>query len=245
LARSAAAKALDLAPADPRAHVVLGLVAAFLDFDWKTADEHIQRAKATGHLAPEVRVRCTLILLPRGRFTEVIQELESVVAEDPLAVLPRTILALDLFLAGQYDRSEAEAKIAMEFDQVIWAARYVIGLSYAVRGRLGEAREWSEQAVRVSPWSPHCVALLAGVLERLGESERASELLAPLRSHPTRLFTYHVVCSNLDAAADCCEAAIAQCDPFPLLCAEAGFTEPLRQSPRWAAIARKLNLPAA
>jgi len=97
LARSAAAKALALAPSDPRAHVVLGLVAAFLDFDWKAADEHVQRAKSTGPLAPEVQVRCTLILLPRGRFTEVIQELESVVAQDPLAVLPRTILALDLF----------------------------------------------------------------------------------------------------------------------------------------------------
>ena len=41
------------------------------------------------------------------------------------------------------------------------------------------------------------------------------------------------------------EAAIAQRDPFPLLWAASGFTKPVRETPRWPALAKMMNLAEA
>ena len=54
---------------------------------------------------------------------------------------------------------------------------------------------------------------------------------------------YHLVCSEIDAAIDWYERAIEQRQPMAAMFASAGFFKPLRASPRWAKLARMMNLP--
>ena len=55
---------------------------------------------------------------------------------------------------------------------------------------------------------------------------------------------YHVLCGDWDAAIDAYTAAIERREPQAVMFASAGFLQPLRQHPRWPALAETMRLPA-
>jgi Tfp pilus assembly protein PilF len=59
LAKSAAERALAIDETLSEAHSVLGLIAGSVEFDWKLAGQHFQRAMAVDPVAPLVRVIVT------------------------------------------------------------------------------------------------------------------------------------------------------------------------------------------
>jgi len=61
---------------------------------------------------------------------------------------------------------------------------------------------------------------------------------------PSGRMIYHLLCSEIDAAADWYEKAIESRAPWAALWASAGFLKPLRSSPRWPKLASMMNLPA-
>jgi len=84
---------------------------------------------------------------------------------------------------------------------------------------------------------------LAGLLRQLGEHDDADAQLSKLKS-PSGLFMYHLVCSEIDAAVDSFANAIAQGEVQPLMWFGAtDFLRPLRSSPRWPALVKRMNLP--
>jgi serine/threonine-protein kinase len=244
LARAEAGKALELNPDEPRAHMVLGLLAA-LECDWRTADEHTRRVRDAGQLAPEVRVRAALAVdLPRGRFAEAIREAEIALEQDPFNALVPALSATISFLAGQFGRAQVLAERALELSENFWMPRFVMGITCALRGELAQARGWAEGARQVAPNHPLCIGLLAAVLVRSGEKEQADRLLGDKdRAAPGALVLYHLLCSETDAAADWYEKAIAQKDPVAAVWAASELFKPLRESPRWPALAKRMNLP--
>jgi Tfp pilus assembly protein PilF len=240
-ARTYAQKALELTPVEPRAHSVLGGVAALYDHDWNKAGERFQLALAAEHVPPEVRFRCAVwYLVPLGRFREALDLIENAVAQDPLNIGFRGVFALALGSESP-DRAAAEGRKAIEIDERHWMPNYAMSMNHLLRGELAEARQFAERSARGAAWIPLTAGLLAGILRRLGENDRADELLSTLRA-PSGLFMYHMVCSEIEAAADCFAKAIAQGEVQPLMwiCADS-FR--LRSTPQWPALARMMNLP--
>ena len=91
---------------------------------------------------------------------------------------------------------------------------------------------------------PLPAGLLAGLVRRVGENDDADALLSRLRS-PSGLFIYHVVCSEMEAAAELFAKAIAQGEVQHLMWLGASdFLRALRSSPRWPALAKMMNLPS-
>jgi hypothetical protein len=111
-------------------------------------------------------------------------------------------------------------------------------------GKLVEARESAEEAFRLAPWEPSTVRLLAGLLTRSGEKDRAEKLLATIpEANSGGMATYYLVCSDIDAAIDRYQRNIEQRDLRAPLVASAGFLKPLRAHPRWPKLAKMMNLP--
>lgn len=88
---------------------------------------------------------------------------------------------------------------------------------------------------------------MAGALAMQGETRRADELLENVKSgppygKPLALATFHMCCSQIDAAADWTERAIEERHPalFFFLRAHA---HDLLGNPRWPGLARMLKLP--
>ena len=239
-ARGHAQKALELSPADSRAHAVLCLVACLYDYDWKEAGEQYRLAMADEHVPAEVRIRCAMYyLVPLGHVQEAREQSEQALEQDPLNVNIRAIFAWVLHRGEADDRALAEAQKAVEIDASHWFPHFVIGATYARRGEFAAARPAAERSAQAGPWHAAAVGLLAGILAQLGENERADELVTRLRDMPrVGLLVYHFLCSGTDMAADCLEQMIEGRDPVAPPVSPA-----LRSSPRWPALARMMNLP--
>ena len=177
-ARAHAQKALELSPADSRAHGVLCAVACLYDYDWGEAGEQFRLALAAEPVPSEVRIRCSLnYLLPLGRMQEGLEQIKRALEQDPLNLWVRGMFAFVLSLGEAYDRALAEAQKAMEMDASYWIPHFAIGLSYALRGEFAAARPAAERSVGAAPWNATALGLLAGILAQLGEKERADELV--------------------------------------------------------------------
>jgi hypothetical protein len=91
--------------------------------------------------------------------------------------------------------------------------------------------------------------LLAGVLARTGDRDRAEALIGQMTNAqgglvaPSGMALYHLICSEVDAAADWFEKAIDQRDPILVPWLRLPLAKPLRASPRWPKIAKMMNLP--
>jgi Flp pilus assembly protein TadD len=182
--------------------------------------------------------------MPQGRFEEAVQEIEMALEQDPLNVPIRSLLSLSLNFAGMYDRAIGEARKALDIDEKLWVTHWVVGHSLALRRMLAEAREPAETAFYLAPWHPMVMGTLAGILACLGEKERADQLLLKLpEGAAAGRVMYHLLCSEIDAAADWYEKEIELRQPTAALWSSARFIKPLRESPRWLKLARKMNLP--
>jgi len=247
LARAEARKALELVPSHPRAHSLLGGIAALHDYDWKEAEEQYRLAKASQSLPPEVHdgyAQCYLV--PLGRFEEAIQERARAIAQDPLNALWHSNQANTFLCAEMYESAIAQARKALEIDERHYFAHGTIALCYISQGKLAEAREWAEEAARLAPWNPTGVAFLAALLSEAGEKNRAENLLATIPGAiPSGMIFYHLIRSEIDAALDCYQRVIELRQPIAAMMASAGFLKPLRASPRWPKLARMMNLPNA
>jgi hypothetical protein len=62
------------------------------------------------------------------------------------------------------------------------------------------------------------------------------------RAHLGRAL-YHAILDETDDAAACFERAVEHRDPFALVFLATPLLRPLRQTARWARIARTMNLP--
>jgi hypothetical protein len=173
-----------------------------------------------------------------GRYHEALDQVASAVEQDPLNVLFRGVFALILGLESP-DRSLAEARTAMELDATHWLPYYAISLYHFRRGELPLALQFAERSLRGPLALP--AGLSAGLLRRLGQNDRADELLSRLTA-PNGRFIYHILCADLDAAADALERSLTEGTVQSLMWLPY-FLEPLRATPRWPALAKMMNLP--
>jgi len=244
-ARAEARKALELHPSDSNAHAVLGAVAALRDYPWEEAGERFRLATACESAPPSVHEMCGLYyLIPLRRFDEAIEQQRKAIALDPLNALARARLLTALCFGGRYPETLAEAGKALELDQNNHLAHLMIAHALLGQGKSADARRAAEEAYRHGPWHSGTIGTLAGLLKQAGETERALQLIATMRTMvPPGMLIYHLVCGEIDLASDWCERAIEQHEPFLTPLISARIFKPLRSSPRWPRLARMMALP--
>jgi eukaryotic-like serine/threonine-protein kinase len=249
LIRAEAQKALDLDPSESGPHSLLGALAAVMDYDWKEAAEQFQLAAAANTATPEALwAYAAFYLSPLGRYHESTAALQRAVEQDPLNASIRGILATHLNLVGRYVEAVEQMQKALEIDAKLWVAHFLQGSMYLQKGRLAEAVAAAERAHQAAPWHSMPAGLLAGALVRAGENERAAALIREMGDSPLPVWgrvLYHLLCSETEKAVDWFEKAIDQRDPFVVVFVRAPVSKILHASPRWPALARRMNLPDA
>jgi TolB-like protein/Tfp pilus assembly protein PilF len=251
LVREAAQKALDIDPSLPEGHALLGVVAGVYDYDWREAERRFRLAAAHDPVPAYVRdLHGVFYLLPSGRPQEAAEELERALKPDPLAVIVRARLAICLLAAGREVEAEAEFHQVLELDESFQPALVNLGVTHALRGELAEALACAEKVYSVAAPVPNAIGLLAGVLALSGDTGRAEAILEKLRpggayGAPRGLVIFHLLCGEVQRAADWAEKAIEERDPIMLVILRLPLGKALRSSPRWPALARMMNLPEA
>ena len=248
LMRQEVRKALAIDPSLPEGHAMLGTVAAMFDYDWPEAERQFDLALAHEAVPSHVhRYYAHYCLLPLGRAREGIEHHDIALKEDPLNLVARSERALCLFMAGRLADYEDELRRILELDETFWFPYFSLSQFHAVAGRFDEGLRWAEQAVRAAPWFLPAVGVLAALLKRLGDTDRADTLALRLRSDdgyidPIGPAMYHFLLGDLDATADWTAKAIDQRHPAVFFFLHVTASA-LRSSPRWPALAKMMNLP--
>jgi len=250
-ARAAVQRALEVDPSLPDAHAVLGYLAALYDLDWAAAARHFEMpATRQIGLPGMVRPMWGTALFVQERADEAVRVAERAVEEDPLEVWPRMSLHAYLQAAGRDREAYEQVSKVLEIDPNLVVARVSVAHFHAAWGEIAEAVTAARDAYRVGPWYQDSIATLAAVLRLSGEEAEARTLVERLGSGEgvgdcRARAVYHVLCGEFDVAANWTEKTIAERDPGMMFYLRFTFFRPLRASPRWARIARMLNLPTS
>ena len=250
-ARAAAGRALEVDPSIPEAHALLGYLAALYDLDWTAAARHFEMpATRQVGLPGIVRPMWATVLFQQERADEAVRLAERALEEDPLEVWPRMNLHAYLQAAGRDREAYEQVRKVLEIDPDLVVARVSVAHFHAAWGELAQAVAAAREAYRVGPWYQDTIATLAALLRLSGEEAEARALAERLGSGEgvgdcRARAVYHILCGEIDAAADWTEKAIAERDPGMMFYLRFTLFRPLRASRRWPRIAGLLNLPAA
>ena len=249
LMREEARKALAIDPLLPEGHAMLGTAAAWFDFDWPEAERHFRFAMAQGAVPPLVRLNYAMYcLLPTGRAQEAADHYAIGLKEDPLNLMARAERAVCLRSASNMPRGTRSCARSSSSTRRFSFPTSCLACNLTADGQMDEARRLAEKGFALAPWFKPMVGLLAAVLTRNGETDRAEMLLrqhlSPEQGYvdPIGPAVFHLVTGDVDRMADWVEKAIEE-RQFAVFFFLRSHGQALRPSPRWPAVARTLKLP--
>jgi eukaryotic-like serine/threonine-protein kinase len=241
-------RALALNPSDPRPRFLSGAIALVHDYDWKAAETHFAASMNATDVSGHARwIYASLYLRGLGRFEESAAEMGRAVQQDPLNATWHAIWGAHLLDAKQFDQAIDEGLRAIAIEPNYFVAQHLLGEAYWASGKWNEAISAFERAYQVAPWNAVAVAWFAVALWHRGEKARAEQLIGETGDSPLPLWgrvVYHLLTSDLDAAAGWYERMIEARDPFALVYARGSIVEPLRGHHRWPELAARMKLPA-
>jgi hypothetical protein len=132
-------------------------------------------------------------------------------------------------------------------DPTVGPANGYLAVYHLVRGDMDQALAFQTKAFAQSPTVPNAIGGMAGLLARTGDTAGAEALIQKLQPDAfgaSRALTiYHWMLGDLNAMANWIEKAIDQHDPTILSMLRQWYGREIRNTPRWAGLMRKLNLP--
>jgi TolB-like protein len=239
-ARAGALRTLEIDPALPDAHALLGLVAVSYDYNWTEAARRFRAAMDRQPVPPRIRWLFAHYLSSVGSHHAAIEELELALREDPLHLLCRCTLAGCLHAVGKYAEAVRQLSQVLEMDDRFGHAYWYLALFQALEGT-AEARVSAEKAYSLMPWEELAAGFFAGLAGREDDAARPEFSVAqPGPRAALGWAAYHLVRLEFDQAADWTAKGIEQRDPRVML-----LLPYVRNSSRWPALASMMNLPEA
>lgn len=188
-AEAAATKALELDESLAEAHVSLGKVRLFYDWNWPGAEKEFLSALDLNPNLPQAHLGYAEYLTTIGQFDEAVQHVRAAYALDPFSTSERIEgIRLNLLAARRYYGEALEecrkvGELPPNFTEPFGIEAFV----YARLGRFGEATQAGEKEMHRSD-SPVDLALTAQGLAESGKQDEARELLRRLLATARKSF---------------------------------------------------------
>jgi serine/threonine-protein kinase len=246
IVRAEVTRALELDPTDPQPRFVLGAITLAHDYEWDEAAAHFAASMSGPHVPAHARwIYASLYLAGLGQFEESTAEMARAAEQDPLNATWHAIWALHL-IRVRPEQAVDVARRSVDIDSTYFLTHHAVGEAAWEVGQRDEAIAAWERAYALAPWFTVTSGYLAAAHRLAGRDDKADALLATM-GPTSRPFwgrvQYHLLMSELDAAADWYERMIEERDPFALLYASADHTTSLRAHPRWRRLSELMNLP--
>jgi tetratricopeptide (TPR) repeat protein len=188
-------------------------------------------------------------LMLTGNIAAAIEQFGVAVELDPFATIPRALMALSLGIAGDGDRARKEMTRAIEADDTFFVPRLFNGTLLLYEGDAAGAIAELLVAERAAP-VPGVLGTLGYAYAVSGDTAAARAVLGRIDTSatnaPAAIARIHLGLGDLDAALMWMVRAVDVHDPFyssePL---SAPLFAPLRATPAFADIARRVNLDPA
>ncbi len=218
--RAAATRAVTLDPKLPEAHVALGAVLAFYEWNWSEGEKEFQRALELNPNLPLAHHWYGQLLDGLGRYEEALKHRQRAQELDPITPIVIYALGQTRFLLGDNERALAEFRKALELDNSLDRAHIGIGQVYAQRKDYDRAIHEYRLADEYSPGSRVAKAALGYALARAGATSDARQILNEWTSSSNAQYVSRVHLAMIyvglgenETALNCLERAYDLGDP--------------------------------
>ena len=181
-AKAAALKALEVDGHLAEAHVSLGYISFTYDWDWSVAGKHFEQALALNPTYTRANYPYPFYLSSRGRSQEAIAVAKGALDLDPASPSASHRLAVQLYLARQFDRAIQECHNTLEMDPNYAIAYALLGQAYLAKGMDRESVPVLEKYSALSRGSANSLALLGYSHARLRERTQALQMIEQLKA---------------------------------------------------------------
>ena len=183
-ARAAAVKALELDESVAEAHMALGVVMAFYEWDFSRAEEAFSAHWCSIRTRRWCATGIGWYLLWFRRWDDAVAELRKAVELDPLSVIMRSDLGWALLHGGRWDDGINEARKILGLDPGNGQALGILAFGYLGKGMYKDGLASLEKEVEVAGREPVVVAGLAVASILSGDTARAVKLLDEIKNQP-------------------------------------------------------------
>ena len=218
--RAAATRAVSLDPTLPEAHVALGAILAFYEWNWSGGEKEFRRALTLNPNLPLAHHWYAMLLECLGRFDDALKERQRAQELDPISPIILSALGQTLFRLGDSQGALADFQKALELDSSLDHAHLSMGYVYEQRDDYERAITEYKLAVHSSPGSGRARAALGYALAQAGSTREAKQMLSELitASHERYVSPVYlaIICAGLgdkEAALNWIEKAYDHDDP--------------------------------
>ncbi len=179
-ARTFARKALELDENLPEAHVALGVVFLFNDYDWAKAEDESKRAIELNPSCASGHHRYFHLLTSQERLDEAYDEIKKALELDPLSPMINANLADRFIFRKEYDLAERQIKSVLEMYPNFWYAHWILMWVYLRTSRPEDASQEAMAISRLSKDASEGKMALAWVYAETGKVAEAKDLVSEL-----------------------------------------------------------------
>ncbi len=250
-ARAAAEKALQLDNELAEAHTSMGMVRFYLQWDLKGGEQDFQRAMKLNPRYATTHQWYALNMGVQGRFSEAKSELRRAIELDPLMPIFTHNFAWISYWEHDWTEMLSIAKSGLEFAPEFPWLQQSAGLALLELGRGDESLAHLRRAVELARSASFASSYLGYGLARTGHEQEARALLVEwlelTKTHyvpPSDIAMMYVGLGEYEEAFQWLEKGYEVRDTWMLFLGVLPHWEPLQSDPRFAALLRRVGLPA-
>jgi serine/threonine-protein kinase len=199
--KSAANRAREIDSDLAEAHIALGNIHFYNEWDWQKAEQAYKRAIEINPNSADAGMWYGLFLTSRERFDEAINEGRRTVELDPLSLFLNLNVGWIYLFAGRLGDTLAQVRRMIEIEPNFNGAYWQMGMVHLLEGRYQEAREEYRKAVALGSY-PTTLSILGVACARLGKRDEAIDVLNQLlemkQQQPVAAFDIARVYGGLD-----------------------------------------------
>ena len=250
-AKIAALKALALDPTLAEAHVAMGHIKLWLDWDWPAADREFKQSIELNNGSALAHNQYGMYLAAMGQLDNAIAELKRAQSLDSLSPIINTDLGWCLLYAGRGQEALSQFRTTLELDPNYVSARWGLGSAYTQQRLYSEAIAELQPALKLSEGSSILMAHLGFAYGLSGARAEATRTLTELKALAGREYVPSSAVALVEAglgnqtgALEWLDRAYEEHDFSLVFLQVTPWFDAFRGNPRFEQLVRRMGLPA-
>ena len=247
-AKHYALKAIELEPSLSDAHLALGRIYFFGDWDWTRAENEFRRALELNPGDSEAHRTYSTYLTALGRDQEAATEIHRAQELDPVYIATQITAGWVFYFSRRYDKAIDQCRRSLELDPNSAGAYDCIGSSSLAEGNYDQAITACEKALTLSQSAASRSVSLGEAYALAGRKSDARNVLQRLKEQSAQTYVpplffvrIYAALGEREQALALLEEAYAEHDIYLVwLKAERAF-DPLRTEPRFQAVLHRVG----
>jgi DNA-binding winged helix-turn-helix (wHTH) protein/TolB-like protein/Tfp pilus assembly protein PilF len=246
--KAAALRAIELDSNLPEAHVAVGFIAFWYDWDWTEAEKRYRRALELDPNNAAATFFYAHLNSNLGQHDEALTMAKRARELDPLSLIVNSAEGQFLFFAGNTDEAISRLNKTLELDPKFWHSHLVLSKIYTEKNMFAEAVAEAEKAAQFSGGNSQAAAVKAYALAKSGNSAEARIILNDLQKLSAEKYVpaynfaiIHNALGETEITLDYLEKAFSEKNVLTVFLKVEPKWNNLRGSARFVELTRRMN----